>query len=76
MIEELDHGLLQSSQNGQQSLVPLHSGGQGTPLFCIHGLGGHVGSFMHLARGLTRARAGVWTAGAGPIRRPTTARSH
>jgi thioesterase domain-containing protein len=38
------------------SLVPLCSGGPGTPLVCFHGLGGHVAAFFPLARALAAAR--------------------
>jgi amino acid adenylation domain-containing protein len=44
------------STGGRQSLVPLRSGGTATPLFCIHGLGGHVGCFLPLACGLAEPR--------------------
>jgi thioesterase domain-containing protein len=39
-----------------RSLVPLRNGAAGSPLFCIHGLGGHVGAFLPLARQLPPAR--------------------
>jgi thioesterase domain-containing protein len=39
-----------------RSLVPLHSNGKGSPLFCIHGLGGHVATFVPLARQLRPER--------------------
>ena len=41
--------------NGR-SLVPLRSGGTAAPLFCFHGLGGHVGIFLPLANGLAQER--------------------
>ncbi len=40
-----------------RSLVPLRSGGSGTPLFVIHGLGGHVVTFMPLATQLAAERS-------------------
>ncbi|MGO8747215.1 MAG: alpha/beta fold hydrolase [Thermoguttaceae bacterium] len=39
-----------------RSLVALRPGGAATPLFCIHGLGGHVLGFLPLARGLEAGR--------------------
>jgi amino acid adenylation domain-containing protein len=39
-----------------RSLVPLRNDVAGSPLFCIHGLGGHVGAFLPLARQLSPAR--------------------
>ena len=39
-----------------RSLVPLRKGGSVTPLFCIHGLGGHVAVFLPLAQTLTAGR--------------------
>jgi thioesterase domain-containing protein/acyl carrier protein len=41
---------------GPRSLVRLRAGGAAIPLFCIHGLGGHVASFWPLARGLGEER--------------------
>jgi amino acid adenylation domain-containing protein len=46
-------GLLSSAG---RSLVPLRNDVPGRPLFCIHGLGGHVGAFLPLARQLQPAR--------------------
>ena len=40
-----------------QFLIRLRSGNQSAPLFCIHGLGGHVAGFVPLARGLETPRA-------------------
>jgi len=37
-------------------LVPLRSDGEASPLFCIHGLGGHVATFLPLARALAVPR--------------------
>jgi len=39
-----------------QSLVPLRTDSEGTPLFCIHGLGGHVAAFVPLARQIQPGR--------------------
>ena len=39
------------------SLALLQAGGAGAPLFCIHGLGGHVAAFVPLARELAKERA-------------------
>ncbi|MEN6368043.1 MAG: amino acid adenylation domain-containing protein [Thermoguttaceae bacterium] len=62
MLDELVSSLMAPSmtedekQSGR-SLVPLRTGGDGTPLFCIHGLGGHVAAFLPLARGLSTERS-------------------
>jgi len=45
-----------TSGSGQKLLVPLQTGGKSAPLFCIHGLGGHVAAFMPLARELSDGR--------------------
>lgn len=37
-------------------LVPLRGEGEATPLFCIHGLGGHIASFGPLANSLSAGR--------------------
>jgi len=39
----------------RRSLIPLRAAGAGRPLFCIHGLGGHVAAFLPLARHLRPA---------------------
>ncbi|NLF71784.1 MAG: amino acid adenylation domain-containing protein [Candidatus Anammoximicrobium sp.] len=44
------------SFNGSRSLVPLRSGGSATPLFCLHGLGGHAVVFRPLAEALAAGR--------------------
>lgn len=44
------------SLGDHRSLLPLRTGGAGQPLFCVHGLGGHVAGFMPLARGLSVER--------------------
>ena len=38
--------------DGMRSLVALQPCGSAPPLFCVHGLGGHVTSFLPLALGL------------------------
>jgi thioesterase domain-containing protein len=38
------------------SLVPLRVAGSARPLFCMHGLGGHVAALMPLAQGLSGDR--------------------
>ena len=48
--------LLAPPADMRQSLVPLRPGGPARPLFCIHGLGGHVVGFVPLARGLAEGR--------------------
>lgn len=40
-----------------QFLIRLRKGNYSAPLFCIHGLGGHVAGFVPLARGLDTPRA-------------------
>jgi thioesterase domain-containing protein len=42
--------------DARRSLVPLCPGGAGTPLFCFHGLGGHVVAFLLLARAMAEGR--------------------
>jgi thioesterase domain-containing protein/acyl carrier protein len=56
LVDELAAGLLQPPSGGGESLVPLRTDGVGTPLFCVHGMGGHVASFLPLAKGLSPAR--------------------
>jgi thioesterase domain-containing protein len=36
-----------------RALVPLYAGGQGPPLFLMHGMGGHVAAFLPLAKELS-----------------------
>ncbi|MEN6405045.1 MAG: amino acid adenylation domain-containing protein [Thermoguttaceae bacterium] len=62
MLEELVASLMVPSMTKDRddvgrSLVPLRVGGDASPLFCIHGLGGHVAAFLPLARGLSPERA-------------------
>jgi thioesterase domain-containing protein len=56
IIDQLAASLLQPPVRGGRSLVPLRVGGSATPLFCIHGLGGHVAAFLPLARGMAEGR--------------------
>ena len=49
-LQEFAASLPQATADGNRSLVPLRSGGSAAPLFCIHGLGGHVAAFLPLAR--------------------------
>lgn len=42
--------------DGMRSLVALQPCGSAAPLFCVHGLGGHVTSFLPLALGLDNLR--------------------
>jgi thioesterase domain-containing protein len=46
---------LPSNGNGR-SLTLLRAGAAASPLFCVHGLGGHVGAFMPLAKRLSPKR--------------------
>jgi amino acid adenylation domain-containing protein len=54
------------------SLVPLRTAGSARPLFCIHGLGGHVAAFLPLARGLSNGRPiyGLQAQGLDPGQEP------
>jgi thioesterase domain-containing protein/acyl carrier protein len=56
LVEELASSLLAPSTGQTQSLAPLRTGGAAPPLFCIHGLGGHIAAFLPLARGLAQGR--------------------
>jgi thioesterase domain-containing protein/acyl carrier protein len=56
MVEEIAASLLGRSTSDGHSLVPLRKDGSAPPLFCIHGLGGHVAVFLPLARGLPTGR--------------------
>lgn len=49
--------LPQTTANGNRSLVPLRRGTAAAPLFCVHGLGGHVAAFLPLAHQLKSARS-------------------
>jgi thioesterase domain-containing protein len=46
----------QNSDTTASSLAPLRTGGTEPPLFCIHGLGGHVAVFLPLATALAEGR--------------------
>jgi thioesterase domain-containing protein/acyl carrier protein len=48
--------LLDGRESGGTSLAKLQTADHGTPLFCIHGLGGHVSAFLPLARHLEPQR--------------------
>ena len=56
LVEELASSLMAPSTAQGQSLAPLRTGGTAPPLFCIHGLGGHIATFLPLARGLAQGR--------------------
>ena len=72
LVDGLAASLLQPPTGGGQSLVPLRTDGAATPLFCIHGLGGHVASFLPLAKALAEARPvyGLQAQGLGPDQQP------
>jgi len=44
------------SQRPRRALLPLRAEGSERPLFCVHGLGGHVACFLPLARALAEGR--------------------
>lgn len=50
-IERLAAALIDQDE-GKSALVPLASGGNGTPIYCPHPLGGHVLCYAPLARAL------------------------
>jgi thioesterase domain-containing protein len=56
MVQELVSSYLSPGAENGRSLVPLGAGGPGSPLFCIHGFGGHIAAFVPLARQLAPAR--------------------
>jgi len=64
--------LLASSLDQARSLVTLRPGGPATPLFCIHGLGGHIAALLPLARGLDYGRPvyGLQAVGLDPGQEP------
>ena len=72
LIDDLAAGLLQPPASGGRSLVPLRTDGAATPLFCFHGLGGHVAGFLPLAEGLAEARPvyGLQAQGLGADEQP------
>lgn len=45
-----------SSARHRRWLAPLRAKGDGLPLFCIHGLGGHIAGFLPLAKQLREGR--------------------
>jgi amino acid adenylation domain-containing protein len=55
-LRGLTGALRPQETNGARSLVPLRDAASGTPLFCFHGLGGHVAAFLPLARQLQSER--------------------
>ena len=61
-----------SSVGKSHSLVPLRAAGSARPLFCIHGLGGHVAAFVPLAQGLADDRPvyGLQAQGLDPGQEP------
>jgi thioesterase domain-containing protein/acyl carrier protein len=46
----------ESAPRRWRSLLPLRPDGEMQPVFCIHGLGGHVAAFLPLARALPNGR--------------------
>ncbi len=56
----------------EPSLVLLQTGGAAPPLFLFHGLGGHVASFLPVARALAEARSvyALQALGLGPHQQP------
>ncbi|MEX2285496.1 MAG: alpha/beta fold hydrolase, partial [Planctomycetaceae bacterium] len=56
VVAEVASDSFRPTTGNRQSLVPLRSGASTTPVFCIHGLGGHVAGFLSLASSLTEAR--------------------
>jgi amino acid adenylation domain-containing protein len=55
-VRQLPDALRQQAALRGRSLAPLRAATTGTPLFCIHGLGGHVAAFLPLARHLRTDR--------------------
>ncbi|MFV1966950.1 MAG: alpha/beta fold hydrolase, partial [Pirellulaceae bacterium] len=51
-VQQIVASLSGQATNHGASLVQLQNGSANPPLFCIHGLGGHVAAFMPLARQL------------------------
>ena len=56
LVEELTASHMTPSRAQGQSLVPLRTDGTAPPLFCIHGLGGHIATLLPLAHGLAPGR--------------------
>ena len=76
IVGELVGALRGRPQGNGQSLAPLRTGGSARPLFCIHGLGGHIARFLPLATGLAEGRPVYGLQGARAGRRSAAARSH
>ena len=55
-IEGLAQAIRAEGIEAGHSLVPLRQESTGKPLFCIHGLGGHVAAFLPLAKSLSQPR--------------------
>ena len=55
-VDDAAGSLPRRSKASGLSLVPLRSSGPASPLFCIHGLGGHVAAFLPLAHRLPEER--------------------
>ena len=72
LADDLAAGLLQPPAADGNSLVPLRTDGDDTALFCFHGLGGHVASFLPLTNGLRKARPvyGLQAQGLGANQQP------
>jgi thioesterase domain-containing protein len=72
LMEELTNSMLQPPRGDGRVLVPLRKDGASTPLFCIHGLGGHVAGFLPLAAGLAEPRPvfGLQAQGLAPQEQP------
>ena len=56
LLHEFAASLLEPSMVQGKSLAPLRADGTAAPLFCIHGLGGHIVAFMPLAQSLAQGR--------------------
>jgi amino acid adenylation domain-containing protein len=71
-VRQIAASLVAQPAHGATCLVPLRAGPPGTPLFCIHGMGGHLASFMPLAIHLAAQRSvyGLQGRGLEPGREP------
>jgi thioesterase domain-containing protein/acyl carrier protein len=56
VVREIAASVAAPANAGGESLVQLRAGGPDTPLFCMHGLGGHVAAFLPLATRLAAQR--------------------
>jgi thioesterase domain-containing protein len=56
-LRQVAASLVARPARGATCLVPLSAGPPGTPLFCIHGMGGHAAGFMPLAMLLAAQRS-------------------